>query len=95
MFVFSGARSGVSLCSFSTVIGTPAGIASASINLVFIISNKIVKYGKENNKQRKITLLTKTKLNSIEKKISKALIDSDISHNEFTLVINEKKNVSG
>ena len=33
-------------------------------------------------------LLAKTKLNSIEVLISKALIDSNISHNEFVLVNN-------
>ena len=38
-------------------------------------------------KLRKIILLAKSKLNSIEKIISMALIDSDISHNEFTLMI--------
>ena len=36
------ASSGVSLCSFTTVIGTPVGITSANISLVFLISNRIV-----------------------------------------------------
>ena len=47
---------------------------------------------KEKNKHRKITLLAGSKLNNIEKIISKALIDSDISYDEFTLVINEEQN---
>ena len=33
-----------------------------------------------------------SKLNTIEKIMSKALMDSDMSHEEFTLVINEKQN---
>ena len=35
-----------------------------------------------------MVLLTKSKLNSIEVLISKALIDSDISHDEFVLINN-------
>ena len=42
-------------------------------------------------KHRKIALLVINKLNTIAKIISKALIDFDISHDEFTLVINEEK----
>ena len=33
-----------------------------------------------------------SKLNTLEKIMSKALMDSDMSHEEFTLVINEKQN---
>ena len=36
-------------------------------------------------------LLAKSKLNSIEVLISKALIDSNISHNEFVLIENVLK----
>lgn len=39
----------------------------------------------------KISLFTWNKLNSIEK-ISKALVDSDIIHEEFLLVIKEEQN---
>ena len=35
-------------------------------------------------------MLAKSKLNSIEKLISKALNDMDISHEEFTTILNEK-----
>ena len=41
---------------------------------------------KNKKKHDKIVLLGKSKLNSIEVLISKALIDSDISHGEFTLI---------
>ena len=43
MFILSGARSGVYLCSFTTVIGTLVGIVSANISIVSLISNGIVK----------------------------------------------------
>ena len=40
------------------------------------------------NKHDKIVLLAKSKLNSIEVLISKALIDSNISHGEFVVINN-------
>ena len=51
------------------------------------ISQKI----KKKKKRDKIVLLAKFKLNSIEVSISKALIDSNISHDEFVLIINVLK----
>ena len=89
--VLSGASSRVSLYSFTAAIGTPVGIAS--ICLVFLISNGIVKIflkamGREKNKHIKIALSARSKINSIEKIISKALIDSNNSHEVFLLVIN-------
>ena len=42
-FVLPGASSSVSLCLFTTVIGTLVEITSASISLVFLISDGIVK----------------------------------------------------
>ena len=41
--VLSGASSGVSLCSFTTVFGMTVEIASASNSLVLFISNELVK----------------------------------------------------
>ena len=43
---------------------------------------------KKKKKHDKIVLLAKSKLNSIEILISKALIDSNISHDEFILINN-------
>ena len=85
----------VSLCSLTTLIGTTVRIASDNISLVFLKSNGIVKMffkiiGKK-NKHRKIISLARSKLNITEKIISKALIDSDVSHDEFTLVINKEQ----
>ena len=36
-------------------------------------------------------MLPRSKLNSIENKISKALMDNEISHEDFETIINEKK----
>ena len=36
-------------------------------------------------------MLTKTKLNSIETLISQALIDMEISHEEFVTILKEKR----
>ena len=47
------------------------------------------------NKKKKhnsIFMLTKSKLNSIETLISQALIDLEISHEEYKSIINEKEN---
>lgn len=43
-FFLSGAGSGASLFSFDTAIGTLVSIASASISLLFLINNGIVKF---------------------------------------------------
>ena len=37
-------------------------------------------------------MLARSKLNSIENKISKALTDNEISHKDFETIINEEKN---
>ena len=37
-------------------------------------------------------MLARSKLNSIESKISKAFIDNEISHEDFTTNLNEERN---
>ena len=36
-------------------------------------------------------MLAKSKLNSIERKVSEALINNEITHEDFTTIINEGK----
>ena len=43
-------------------------------------------------KHNKIVMLTRTKLNSIESKTSEALINNEINHGDFKIIINEEKN---
>ena len=38
-------------------------------------------------------MLGRSKLNSIESKISEALINSEISHEDLVTIINEEKNI--
>ena len=42
-------------------------------------------------KHDKIVMLARSKLNSIESKISEALINNEISHEDFMTIINEEK----
>ena len=37
-------------------------------------------------------MLARSKLNSIESKISKAMIDNEVSHEDVEAIINEEKN---
>ena len=47
---------------------------------------------KKNKKHNKIIALARTKLNIIENLISQALIDFEITHEEFSKIIYEKNN---
>ena len=47
----------------------------------------------EIKRKSKIKLLARSKLNSIESKISEALINNEISHEDFMTIINEEKNI--
>ena len=81
----------VSISAFAALLGIPTGIRSSAIGLkICAIAEGIKKYKliikKKKRKHDKIVLLVKSKLNSIEVSISKALIESNISHDEFVLI---------
>ena len=80
----------VSISAFASLVGIPIGIASSAVELkICIITATTKKYKsiiKKKKKHDKIVLLVKSKLNSVEILISKALIDSVISHYEFALI---------
>ena len=81
--------------SFTSIVGAPVGIASASFTLIFSVTTGIVRNLlniARNKKKRhdKILMLAKSKLNSIETLISQALIDMEISHKEFITILKEK-----
>ena len=87
----------ISIALLATVIGAPAGIASAIFSLVFSISTGIVKKllkatRNKKKKHNKIVMLARSKLNSIDSKISEALKNNEISHKYFTTIIIEEKN---
>ena len=86
----------MSVISFLSVIGAPVGKASASFSLVFSLTKGIIKKllnktRNKNKKHNKIFMLAKSKFNSIETLISQALIDLEISHEEFKTIVNEKE----
>ena len=86
----------ISIASFATVIGASVGITSASFILAFSICTGIVKKilkttRNKKKKHDKIVLLARSKVNSVESKISEALINNEISHEDFVTIINENK----
>ena len=87
----------LSIASYATVVGIPAEIAAASLTLIFTITTGVVKTllnitRKKKKKHNKIITLARSKLNVIENLISQALIDFEISHEEFSKIIYEKNN---
>ena len=95
LIVLSSTSGGVSIMLFTSSIGAPIGIASASFTLIFSLATGIIKKllnitKKKKKKHDKILMLAKSKLNSIETLISQALIDMEISHEEFITVLKEK-----
>ena len=78
------------------MVSIPIGITFSAVGLKSCaITSEIKKYKailkKKKKKHDEIVLLTKTKLNSTEVLISKALIDSYFRHDEFVLVDNVLK----
>ena len=69
---------------------------SASLALIFSLTTGINKKllsitRNQKKKHDKILMLTKSKLNSIETLVSQAVTDMEISHEEFDVIIREKK----
>ena len=93
LIVLSAASRGISIVSFTNVIGIPAGVISANLILVFSLTTGIIKklLKETRKKHSKIIMLAKSKLNSIETLMSQALIDLEISHEEFKTIVNEKE----
>ena len=83
------------ICSLTSVFGAPVGIEIASFTLIFslttgITKNYWVQQEKEKKKHDKVLMLAKSKLNSIETLVSQALIDMEISHKEYIVILKEK-----
>ena len=68
---------------------------SASCSLAFSITTGFVKMflktTRNKKKHNKIVMLARSKLNSIESKISEALTNNEISHEDFMSIINEER----
>ena len=93
LIILSAITGGVSIFSFTSVIGAPVGIASTSFTLIFSLTKGIIKKllsTTRNKKHNQILMLAKSKFNSIETLISQALNDMEISHEEFITIFKEK-----
>ena len=95
LIALSATSGGVSIISFMSVFGAPVGIASASFSSIFSLTTGLVKKllsitRNKKKKHDKILMLAKSKLNIIETLISQALIDMEISHEEFIVIFKKK-----
>ena len=96
LIVLSVATGSISIVSFPTVVGAPVGMMSASFSLAFSITTGFVKRflkttSNKNKKHYKIVKIARSKLNSTESKISEALINNEVSHEDFMTIMNEEK----
>ena len=96
LIILSGKTGGISIISFTTAIGAPVGIASASFTLIFSITTRIIKKLlnmtiNKKKKHDKILMFAESKLNSIETLMSQALGDLDIRHEEFVMILKKKE----
>ena len=91
IFLFLTVIGCVSISAFASVVG----ITIRNYEFSSMIKNLCITAGikkhksiikKNKKKHGKIVLIAKSKLDSIEVLISKALIDSNISHDEFVLI---------
>ena len=81
----------ISISDFASLIGIPIKIRSSAIGLKICAIAAGIKTFKSIIKKKKrkhdeIVFLAKSKSNEIDVLISKALIDSSISHDEFVLI---------
>ena len=95
LIVLSTKSGGVCIFSSVSVARAPVGIAGASFTLIFSLATGIIKKllsitRNKRKKHDKIFVLAKSKLNSIETLVSQALIDMEISHEEFITIMKEK-----
>ena len=96
LIVLSTTSSRVCIISSASVVGAPVGIASARFTSIFPLTTGIIKKllsitRNKNKKHDKVLMLAKSKLDSIETLLSQALIDMEISHEEFNAIIREKQ----
>ena len=92
LIVLNATAGGICIISHASVVVAPTGIASAGFTIVFSLATgltkKLLKTTRNKNKKHdKILMLAKSNLNSIESLVSKALIDMDISHEEFITIL--------
>ena len=95
LILLSATSDGISIISLTSIVGAPVGIASASFTLIFSLKTGIIKKllsitRNKKKKHYKILMLARSKLNSIETLVSQALIDIEISREDFVTILGEK-----
>ena len=93
--VLSATIEGVCVDSHAIVVGVSVGIASAWFTFVFALATTIIKEllritKSKKKKQDETDMLAKSKLNSIQTLVSQALIDLELSHEQFITILKEK-----
>ena len=86
----------VFISAFPSLVGIPIVITSSAVGLKICVITAAIKkqkpiIKKKKNKPDKIVLLEKSKLNSTEFLIYKALVDSLVIHDEFVMINNVLK----
>ena len=99
LIVLSVTTGSISVASFASIIGTPAGIVRANFSLTFsmfigVVKKLLITTRNKKKKHNKIVMLARSKLSGIESEISETLINSEISHKDFMAIINEEKKIS-
>ena len=95
LIVLNATTGGVCIISHATVVGAAVVIASAGFTTLFALTTGIIKKllkttRNKKKKHDKILMLAKSKFNNIESLVSQALIDMEISHEEFVTILKEK-----
>ena len=95
LIVLSATSGGVCISSSVSVVGATTWLAGASFTLFFSLTTGIIKKllsitRNKKKRQNKILMLTKNKLDSIKTLVWQALIDMEISHEEFITILKEK-----
>ena len=91
----SATSTGVCIISSGSFVRAPVGKASTSFTLIFCLTTgifkKLLSITRNKKKHGKFLILAKSKLDSIETLVSQALIDMEISHEEFNAIIREEE----
>ena len=93
--ILSATSGRVCIVTSVSVVWEPVGTAGASFTLIFSLTTGIIKKLRnitrnKKKKHGKILILAKSKLNNIETLVSTALIDMEISHEEFNTILKDK-----
>ena len=97
LIALSATSGGVCIILSASVVGAPVRITGASFTLILSLTTGIIQKllsitRNIKKKHDKILMFAKSKLNSIETLVSQALIDMEVSHEEFITILKKKIN---